>query len=111
MTIFQAVLLELVQGLTKFLPVIGAMLLATSVLLFLAGRVQRNGRGEAQTNRVDALLAGVAQELPSPRRCRAAAGRRWSNPPPARICCLLPAGRRCYHAVQSANLIRFEILL
>jgi undecaprenyl-diphosphatase len=49
------------EGLFENLPVIGAMLLVTAALLFLAGRVQRDGREGAQMNRVDALLVGIAQ--------------------------------------------------
>ncbi|HKJ05335.1 MAG TPA: undecaprenyl-diphosphatase UppP [Geopsychrobacteraceae bacterium] len=49
------------EGLFENLPVIGAMLIVTAALLFLAGRVRHEGRGEAQMNYTDALLVGIAQ--------------------------------------------------
>lgn len=49
------------EGLFENLPVIGAMLIVTACLLFLAGRVRRDGRGEEQINIIDALLVGIAQ--------------------------------------------------
>ncbi|PLX89023.1 MAG: UDP-diphosphatase [Desulfuromonas sp.] len=49
------------EGLFENLPVIGSMLLVTAALLFLAGRIKRDGRAEAQMNLVDALLVGIAQ--------------------------------------------------
>lgn len=49
------------EGLFENLPVIGSMLIVTACLLFLAGKMRRDGRGEAQMNAVDAILVGIAQ--------------------------------------------------
>ncbi|MDT8421888.1 MAG: undecaprenyl-diphosphate phosphatase [Desulfuromonadales bacterium] len=48
-------------GLFENLPVIGAMLLVTAILLLLASRVRRNGRGEAEMTITDTLLVGITQ--------------------------------------------------
>lgn len=54
---------DLVEQLFEMMPVIGAMLLVTGLLLFYAGRVRGDGRPLGEMNRVDALLVGIAQGL------------------------------------------------
>ena len=49
------------QGLFENLPVIGCMLLLTAVLLVVAEKARRDGRGLAQLKANDALLVGIVQ--------------------------------------------------
>lgn len=49
------------ESLFENLPVIGAMLLVTALLLFLAARIRGSGRKEPQLGIADALLVGIAQ--------------------------------------------------
>ena len=54
---------DLVEQLFEVMPVVGAMLLVTGLLLFYAGKAQGSGREMAQMNKLDALLVGIAQGL------------------------------------------------
>lgn len=50
-----------VEQLFENMPVVGAMLIVTGVILLIAGRAQKTGRPLEQLTRRDALLVGVAQ--------------------------------------------------
>lgn len=52
-----------VEQLFEMMPVVGAMLLVTGLLLFYAGRARSGGREMSQLSRTDALLVGIAQGL------------------------------------------------
>jgi undecaprenyl-diphosphatase len=54
---------DVVEQLFEMMPVVGAMLLITGLLLHYAGRAQQTGRSMAQMNKWDALLVGIAQGL------------------------------------------------
>lgn len=54
---------DVVEQLFEMMPVVGAMLLITGLLLYYAGRAQQGGRSLGQMNKRDALLVGIAQGL------------------------------------------------
>ncbi len=52
---------DVVEQLFEVMPLVGAMLMVTGLLLFYAGRAQSGGRTLTQMNKLDALLVGIAQ--------------------------------------------------